>query len=346
MTTAISVNGSVPLEDWESYVRRHPEGTFCHLPQWRDVLAETMGHHPYYLFATGEDGKLRGLLPLFHIKSRLTGNRLVSLPLSYICGPIADSPEVVSQLAQAAQELCASLSCRGLELRMIGPAPLGLITAECFSTHILELSSPKEVWGKLHQKGVRWAIGKAQRDGVTVVADNSFEALKTFDLLNQQTKRRLGVPGHPLPFFESMLRKLGDSVSIYIAYLDKRPIAGIMNISYKDTVCYAYAASDTRFRACHGNDLLIWKAIEDACEKGYRYFDFGKTSKDDAGLTRFKKHWGTTEKELNYCFHPRVPSTMTLNRTGMKYKLITAIWRRLPLAACRALSPMAFRHLD
>ncbi len=342
----IELNPTVPADEWRAYVEAHPEGSIYHLPQWREVLAESFHHQPFYFFARNGEGKLSGILPLFQVKSWLTGNRLVSLPFSYICGPIADSDTVLNELVSAAEKLSDKLKCRYLEIRMMRPAPLNLEVSNYFSTYVLNLADSQEVWKKLHQKGVRWAVGKAKKDGVTVKLDNTADGVKIFNNLNQMTKKNLGVPAHPLYFLNNIARKLPDCSKLYLAYVNEKPIAGIVTISFKDTVCYAYGASDSNYLSYHPNDLAIWRTIEESCEKGYHYFDFGKTAPDNEGLIRFKKHWGTEPKTMYYYYYPKIPNLISANRGGMMYKFVTGLWKRLPISLTRPLGSLAFKHLD
>jgi len=344
--TSIELNPAVSADEWHTYVENHPDGFLYHLPEWKEVLVESFHHNPFYLFARNEEDKLCGVLPLFQIKSVLTGNRLVSLPFSHVCGPIADSEAVLTQLVHRAENLCNELKCRYLELRVMRPLPLGLETNEYFSTYVLDLAEPQMVWKKLHQKGVRWAIGKARKNGVTVRVDNTLNGMKNFDYFNQQTKRKLGVPAHPTGFLRNIIHRLDKFTNLYLAESDGKLIAGIVTLRFKDTVCYAYGASHHKYLKYYPNDLLIWQAIEESCNQGYRYFDFGKTSPDNEGLVRFKKHWGTEQRKLYYYYYPRIPNLISANRSGQRYRFVTGLWKRLPLSLSRVLSPIAFKHLD
>lgn len=342
---AIELNPVVSEEEWRAYINKHPNSSMSHLPEWKHVLEESFHHQPFYLFARNQEDRLCGIFPLFQIKSKLTGNRLVSLPFS-LCGPIADSEEILNKLVRKAKELCHCLECSYLEIRMAEPKDLGLEVSEYFSTYVLELSEPQTIWKKLDPKSVRWAINKARKDGVTVNSGLNIDDLKYFHQLNQNTKRRLGVPGHPFAFFKNMFFNMNASTRLYLARFEGLPIAGIITTSFKDVVHYSYAASNEKYLKYHANNLLVWQAIEESCKEGYRYFDFGRTSPDDEGLVRFKKHWGTEQKKLYFYYYPTVPNLMTANRSGIKYRFVTGIWKKLPLFLTRILSPIAFRHLD
>ena len=49
---------------------------------------------------------------------------------------------------------------------------------------------------------------------------------------------------------------------------------------------------------------------------------------------------------LYYYYYPKAPDLMSANRNGFKYRLVTCVWRSLPLPVARKLSPLAFKQLD
>lgn len=350
----ITTKQETSFEEWESYVISHPSGTIYHLPQWKEALEKSFHYKPYYLSARDENDKLCGIFPLFQIKSWLTGNRLVSLPFSHICGPIADSDQVLVTLINEAKKLCHTLRCHYIEIRMrendkgagtgIPRREVGLKVSEHFSTHMLSLSQPDIVW-KEPDPSIRRAVRKARKDGVVIRKSDCAEGLRCFYKLNLKTKRKLGVPAHPFTFLFNIYEKLNGLATLYLAEFEGKVIAGIIMMEFKDTVVYAYGASDDNYLVHRPNNLLIWTAIEGACQQGYKFFDFGRTSSAEQGLAAFKKRWGAQERNLAYYYYPHIPSSMALNETGLKYRLATSLWKRLPLPLAHWGSNRVFKHL-
>lgn len=344
----IELNNPRSREEWESYVYRHPEGHLRHLPQWKEVLEDTFHYQPFYLFARNENDELCGILSLFQVKGLLTGKRLVSLPFSNTCGPIADSDYIAGKLVDEAKRLCHELKCSYLELRMKRLLDTDFEVNHYFSTYVLELSGVNdEVWGKLDKKGVRWAIKKAQRDEITVREANSMEDVAYFfHKLNEKHKRDLGVPVHPFKLFQAIYRRMGKYTSLYFGELNGKIIGGIIVLKYKDTNLYYCGAWDNGYLKYHPNSLLLWRAIEKGCEEGYRYFDFGKTSTDNVGLSHFKKDWGSERNQLYFHYYPKAPKSLWLNREGAMWRIITTVWKRLPVPLATCLSKFAFKQLE
>ena len=63
--------------EWDTYVNSHDSGTPFHLTAWGDAIQRAFGHENYYWFARN-GGRICGVLPLTHVKSRLFGNVMSS----------------------------------------------------------------------------------------------------------------------------------------------------------------------------------------------------------------------------------------------------------------------------
>ena len=68
-------------KEWDSYVHKSPTSTFYHQIGWRNVVEKTYKHQPIYLIAK-EEGGIKGVLPLFLMKSMFFGKKLVSVPFA------------------------------------------------------------------------------------------------------------------------------------------------------------------------------------------------------------------------------------------------------------------------
>jgi hypothetical protein len=79
----------------------------------------------------------------------------------------------------------------------------------------------------------------------------------------------------------------------------------------------------------HANDAIMWNAIHQACEEGYRFFDFGEVPEARPGLARFKTKWGAEPRPLYRYYYPHVdaravPPQWLLNA-------LTQTWQHIPL---------------
>lgn len=96
----IEVTHKVKEKEWKEFLSRSEYATVYHTPEWKKTLEESFGYKPYYLFVKDESDLIVGMLPLFYVKSKLTGNRLSSLPFSHISGPVGEKPLKIPKLGK------------------------------------------------------------------------------------------------------------------------------------------------------------------------------------------------------------------------------------------------------
>src|SRR5215831_4171951 len=103
-------------QSWDSFVEQAAPDRLYHLWDWLEIVKDTFGH-PVYRLSAIEHGRIRGVLPLVSIRSRLFGHFLVSIPFFTYGGILADSDEARKRLIDDAGELAQDLGVRHVELR-------------------------------------------------------------------------------------------------------------------------------------------------------------------------------------------------------------------------------------
>ena len=78
---------------WNQYVNQSNDATFFHLEQWRTIFEQALRHRAYYLVAK-IDNVITGIFPLVHVKSKLFGNALMSVPFGVYGGALADNESI------------------------------------------------------------------------------------------------------------------------------------------------------------------------------------------------------------------------------------------------------------
>jgi len=75
-------------------------------------------------------------------------------------------------------------------------------------------------------------------------------------------------------------------------------------------------------------------------------FDFGRSTRD-SGTYRFKAQWGAKEVPLYWCYILRPGDKIPdLRPESPKYRLATALWRRLPVGIARLIGPRIIAKLS
>jgi hypothetical protein len=157
--------------------------------------------------------------------------------------------------------------------------------------------------------------------------------------------RDLGTPFHPPKFYQSITEEFPYQSEILMAKYGDRYIAGILLVSYRDTVYDLYAAALREFKSLGAGSLLIWEAIRSACDRGIDYFDFGR-SRWDSGTFVFKRQWRGQPVPLFYEYHLRAGASLPdVDPTNTSFRWAIALWKQLPVFAAKALGPMIIRDI-
>ncbi len=168
------------------------------------------------------------------------------------------------------------------------------------NTLILDLTMPlEEILKQMHPKG-RYNIKVAQKNDVEVFKSENPEHIDKFYALIEETTKRDGFFGHPKRYYETMLKELSpkNMASLYLARYKGEIIAGLLATFYKDTAIYYYGASSSTHRNVMAPYLLQWTVIQEAKERGMKYYDFLGIAPQNAknhpwaGVTDFKLKFG------------------------------------------------------
>src|ERR1700694_4232743 len=73
---------------WREFLARHPQASLFHTEEWLKALRLTYGYEPI-VFTTSGGAELSNGVVFCEIQSWLTGRRLVSVPFSDHCQPLA-----------------------------------------------------------------------------------------------------------------------------------------------------------------------------------------------------------------------------------------------------------------
>ncbi len=353
MSAAVTMVDPVADGRWDRFVMSHEDGTIYHHSIWKELINQTYGYAAYFLALEDTQREISGILPLFHIKSRLTGDRFVSLPFAHICGPLSYSATDTEKLVEYAVNLAQTQKCDYLEIRIQDCVSEisnpDLVKHQYFSTFILELSPDSDaLWSRIKkQRTIQYGVKKARKSGISISLGESLSDLEVFYELNLITRKKHGMPPQPLSFFENLWKLLGagNMIKLLIAEHNGERIAGIVLFVFKNTVIYAYGASQEKYLYLCANHLLLWEAIQWACKSGYQYFDFGRTSPDNEGLWNFKKRWGTVAVPITHYYWPDIAGPASTEENSIKYRIATNLWRRFPTRLSRSLAPWLYRHL-
>lgn len=330
--------------EWNEYAALHRDGTNYHQYGWRNVIENSFGHRTHYLVARDGTKAIRGLLPLTHMKSKLFGNLLVSLPFFNYGGVLADDEDISRALLQEAENIRCATGAEYVELRHLQKLTGELATKEHKVTMILDLRDDGESqWNDLNAK-VRNQVRKAEKSGLTV-RTGRLELLDGFYEVFCRNMRDLGTPVYGKIFFRNVLSAFPDSTRIISIFLDGRTVASGILVWYRDTLEVPWASSIRDFRELCPNNLLYWEAIKFAIRNGSSKFDFGRSTPDE-GTYRFKKQWGAKPLPLYWQYLLKTGTAMPeINPKNPKYEMAIKVWQKLPVGLTKIVGPSIVRNI-
>jgi hypothetical protein len=116
-------------------------------------------------------------------------------------------------------------------------------------------------------------------------------------------------------------------------------------LSHKDRLEIPWASSLREHNFCSPNMLLYWSALEFACDRGDRVFDFGRSTPGE-GTYRFKEQWGAKPVPLYWHYWLRDGGALPeLNPGNPKYRIAINLWKRLPVGLTRLIGPPIVKNL-
>jgi CelD/BcsL family acetyltransferase involved in cellulose biosynthesis len=328
---------------WAAFTRESPGATPFHHPAWAQVLSTVYGFPGFVIASTGDGGAVTAGAPFLEPAHPLRPPRWVSLPFTDECPPLAASPDHKRALLSDVERAAEAAGVRRIELRAPAGDERWNGRADAV-THVLELSADAdEARRRFSRSQVVRNIRRADREGVEVRAGTSDAHLESFYTLHTRTRRRQGVPVQPRAFFGLLGRRIlaAGLGEILLAYVGEVPVAGAVFLSWNGTTVYKYGASDPHAWGRRPNHALFWTAVQRACARGDRRFDFGRTDSANAGLRAFKAGWGAVERPLVYSVMPRARHA---ERDGFATRALGGAIRRGPIWVCRAAGEALYRY--
>jgi FemAB-related protein (PEP-CTERM system-associated) len=333
------VRGAV---SWDAFVMTCPQATFFHRAAWQLILRDVFKHHTYFLCAKA-DGHITGVLPLAHVKSRLFGNALTSLPFAVYGGVAATDEASAAALEQEAQRLAQQLGVDHLELRQRDRSHDSWPAQDLYVTFRKNILPEEEANMLAIPRKQRAMVRKGIKNGLKSDIDGGVER---FFSLYADNVHRHGTPALPKKYFQALQQHFGNDVEVMtVTAPDGRLLSSVLSFYFRDEVLPYYAGDDEAARDLAANDFKYWELMRRACARGLKVFDYGR-SKQGTGSFAFKKNWGFEPMPLRYeyCLYKRdaVPQN---NPSNAKYKLMIATWRRLPIGVANWLGPFVVRSL-
>lgn len=327
---------------WNEFVFACPDATFFHRAEWKQIIGKVFRHPTFFLYAE-KASQIVGVLPLAHVKSRLFGNALVSLPFAVYAGIASNDVDAQAGLEAEAQQLAVKLDVDHLEFRNVLVKHSNWPTQDLYVTFRKEILPDAEANMLAIPRKQRAMVRKGIKNCLKSQVDRSSD--RFFSLFADNVHRH-GTPALPKHYFDTLLEVFGNDCEILtITSPEGKLLSSVLSFYFKKEVLPYYAGDDEAARNLAANDFKYWELMRLSCERGLRTFDFGR-SKIGTGPYSFKKNWGFEPKPLHYeyCLYKsdKIPQN---NPNNAKYKLFIKAWRHIPIGLANWLGPHIVRNL-
>jgi len=344
--SVVSINDQ-QANEWDKYVEQYDGSKIYHLYAWKELIRKTFGHDTKYFAALDTERQIRGVLPLVYLGHPLFGKVFgkygISMPYFNYGGPIGDNDEIEELLIKHAVEYFQSTDAEFLEFRDLKERPGYPVKTEKITMVLPLLDDPDAMFSTFKAK-LRSQIRRPIREGVSVQF-GGVELLDDFYDVFCVNMRDLGTPPYSKKLFRNILTAFPENTYIAIAKKENEAVGCAFLIGHKDTLEIPWASTLRKYNSIGVNMLMYSEIIRSAIEKKYKFFDFGRCSRG-AGTHKFKKQWGSEERQLFWHYSLlKTDELPEVNTNNAKYRLFIETWKKLPLSVTRLIGGAIVKNL-
>jgi hypothetical protein len=268
---------------WSDFCRRHGVYPLFAGPEWKDVLAASHGVEVRCLVASS-NGEIRGLLPLYQVRSWRGRITLLSLPR----GLVAADAEAAEGLLVAATDYARSLGAMRAAVSSAVHYAAPCKSTERQTLVLVPGGNIETCWTAMRDK-TRNAIRKAEKSGLEL--HRGWSQLKDFYAVYAERMAAKNVPFQPYAYFRTMAAAFGERGDVFLATRHGEPLGGMLLLWQGQTAVY-FAGGVTRAgEAFCTSQFLLWQMVQHAMAVGITAMDLGESA-TGSGVYRFKTMFG------------------------------------------------------
>lgn len=324
MELSIDILDEEGREEYEKYILQKEDSLIYVSVKYQKLLEKLLKDKSYYLVAK-EDDHIVGVFPCFLRENSRYGNVLNSLPFYGSTGSIVcNSPKVREKLLAAYYQLAKDFHCvastiitspfEGENMWYKKNTMPQFIDERIGQITFFPIGDGEESERLLNviDGKTRNIVKKAQKSGVVVEIDNSFESMEFLYRHHVEGMKKIGGLAKKKEFFEmiSQIFERGTEYNIYTAKVDDKKIAACLLLYYNGTVEYFVPVTAEGYRIYQPLSLIIFVAMKDAMLRGFKRWNWGGTWLSQKGVYDFKRKWGTTD--LMYYYYVNIFDTSIL----------------------------------
>ena len=326
---------------WAGFVDRHARASLFHSVAWLTALRRTYGYEPVVFTTSAPTADLSNGIVFCHVKSWLTGHRLVSLPFSDHCEPLFESAGDVNFLIRYLQASLEREQWRYLEIRPFSVAfdqsdhGASFVPAARYFINTLDLRP--EVHPNLGKGSVPRELEPA---GLVEKCGASDDLVREFYRLLAVTRDPLDPP---YAWFRNLFQCQGPALEVRLAYQRGIPIAAILTLQFRDVVYCKHGCADRRFDGFRAMPWLLSRAIAAAKSKGAGEFHMGRTAEDHSDLLAFQNQPPRSKRLVYWRYSDDFRTRDSAD--SWKLKMAKRAFSHMPSSVSAITGGLLYRHL-
>lgn len=330
---------------WWAFLENKTSLTGYLQPSWLHVIKKAFGHRVTIFVAVSSEGEILGGVPLVMFSSLTFGRFAVSLPFVNYGGVVTEWANIATALIVGARDLCAKYQLKYVEIRTLLP---NLQVHSSPSTKkvsmVLPLPTTLEALEMRLGSKIRAQCKKALVYS-PVFKVGGLDLLGDFYAVFAKNMRDLGTPVYHKNWFKQVLLEPNIEAVVVLVYMAGKPVSAGFLVGHNDVLEIPWASTLKCANLKNANMWMYRQVLDYAVSSGYRYFDFGRSTKD-SGTYQFKKQWGAIAVE-HFWYYARLTDQIDpgLNPDNPKFKLAIQIWRCLPVWLTKLIGPPIVKHL-
>jgi hypothetical protein len=330
MRIALTAVGSDARDAWRRAVAMDEDAVASQTPEWMDCVCAGGRYVDATRAYEAEDGR-RLILPLARMRVPRPVSAVSSMPFGWGTGGLLSSDgrvraddvaSVVDDLIGGRQLVTAVRPSPTAADAWAPAVPAGAVQIPHMSQLVSLDAGFDAVW-RGFSSTVRSNCRKAVRRGVSAERDDTGRLMPVFDGLYRKSIDRWASQQHeprwlahwrgrhrdPVEKFQNVAAKLGPACHVWVAWRDGQPIAAVVVLSHGlHSTMWRSAIDKEAGRGTGATELLHQLAIEEACDKGQRFYHLGDSA-PASSLARNKRGFGAREAwYFGYRFE-RLPMT-------------------------------------
>ncbi|MEM8735177.1 MAG: GNAT family N-acetyltransferase [Planctomycetota bacterium] len=321
-------------QQWDSFVRGHPNGEVFHTSGFLRALSDTPGHEPIFLaaFAEQEDGEeIVALLAAASVTVGPVFTNWTTRSLMY-SEPLSDGTALgnagLKKLIEKHDQMVSRFSLFSEVRSLHEPGTERLTLERCgyeyleYFNYLQDLSGGMERVAMGTPKVAR-KVNASLRKGAEVLrcSSTSKDCIRMAYEVIAESYRRARVPLADYQLFLGAAQQFGDDLSVRLLRYGDDMVASSIGLVYKQRFFAWYNGTLRPSELPASSAVLVWDEMSEACERGLTQYDFGGAGwpGEDYGPRTFKARF--KGQLVNYGRYRKVSSRLRLNVARAGYRI-------------------------